>query len=173
MKYFLSILSILAFVGAGCAQQTDTKVEVAPVEEDAQAQVQLEVEAEGEAQTDEQANIVTGDVEIQTEPVTEGEVPLTEVTLGEQADVSVNMEIGNYFASPNAITASAGDRVKVTFTKVEGMHTFLILDTDVNFSVVQGESIEFTAPSTPGVYTFFCDIGSHQGFGLEGTLVVK
>ena len=63
--------------------------------------------------------------------------------------------------------------MKITFTKNAGFHTFVIDEADVNFSISEGEALTFSVPSEPGEYPFYCSIGSHRSFGMEGTLIVE
>lgn len=158
MKYFLSLLALVALAGAGCAQistRTQADVEADPVN--------IEVTANGEA-------VVTQKGETTYD---ENGVPITEIFLGAEVNVEVDMEATNFSFSPNVIKASAGDRVSLTFTKNSGFHTFVIDEIDLEFAIAQGEVLNFTAPNTPGSYTFYCDIGSHRAQGMEGTLIVE
>ncbi|MCR4314689.1 MAG: cupredoxin domain-containing protein [Candidatus Uhrbacteria bacterium] len=168
MKYFLSLLAIVALAGAGCTQISTT--------------TQADIEAEAQADTAEESTPVTIEVTADGEAVVtqEGEttidengVPVTEIILGAQADVEVNMETANFSFSPNVINASPGDRVSVTFTKNSGFHTFTIDDIGVEFAIAEGEKLNFTAPSEPGSYAFYCSIGSHRTQGMEGMLKVQ
>ena len=184
MKYLLSLLLAVILMGAGCTQatnvetqtsqnaeeqkQTDPKIEGSSDEDVTQAQT--ETEAVIEIETDNGNLEVTENTTTQVE---EDGIPVTEVTLGTTSDTTMNMETGNYFFTPNTITAAPGSRVKVTFAKNVGFHTFVIDAIDLNFSINEGESLLFTVPSEPGSYTFYCDVGSHQSFGMEGTLIVK
>lgn len=168
MKYFLSLLSIVALAGAGCAQvstttETDVKAgaQVGTTEES--APVTIEVSADGEAVVTQ-----TGETTID-----ENGVPVTEIILGAQANVEVEMEATNFSFTPNVINASPGERVSVTFTKNTGFHTFTIDQLGLEFAIAQGEKLNFTAPSEPGSYPFYCSIGSHRAQGMEGTLIVE
>lgn len=168
MKYFLSLLALVAFAGAGCTQvstttqadgeagtEVDTAEESAPVTIEITADGKTVVAQEGETTIDENG------------------VPVTEIILGGQADVEVNMETTNFSFTPNVISASPGDRVSVTFTKNAGFHTFTIDEAGVEFAIAEGEVLNFTAPSEPGSYPFYCSIGSHRSMGMEGTLIVQ
>lgn len=168
MKYFLSLLAIVALAGAGCAQVSTT--------------TQTDVEADAQADTAEESSPVTIEVTADGEAVVaqEGEttidengVPITEIILGAQADVEVNMESANFSFTPNVINASPGDRVSVAFTKNTGFHTFAIDEVGVEFAIAEGEKLNFTAPDEPGSYPFYCSIGSHRAQGMEGTLIVE
>lgn len=168
MKYFLSLLAIVALAGAGCAQVSTT--------------TEVDVEAGAQVGTTEESTPVTIEVTADGEAVVaqEGEttidengIPVTEIILGAEADVEVNMEAANFSFTPNVINASPGDRVNVTFTKNSGFHTFTIDEADVEFAIAEGEKLNFTAPDAPGSYPFYCSIGSHRAQGMEGTLIVE
>lgn len=162
MKYFLSLLALVAMTGAGCAQvsttattQTQDTQEPAPVA--------VEVSTDGEPiVTQEGSTTIDGNG-----------VPTTEIILGEPADVNINLNVESFAFTPSTIAARPGDKVNVTFTNVKGLHTFVIDEAKVNVAVSAGESVIFTAPSEPGQYPFYCDIGSHRALGLIGTLVVE
>lgn len=89
------------------------------------------------------------------------------------ASLALSMESGNFFFKPNTITAKAGQEVTVTMEKNTGLHTFVIDEINLKASIEEGESFTFTAPSDPGSYAYYCDIGNHRAFGMEGTLIVE
>jgi len=166
MKYFLSLFAVLALAGAGCAQVSTTaettvegEIEVA----EQTAPVTIEVTADGEAVVAQEGETT----------IDENGVPITEIILGAEANVEVSMEAANFSFTPNVINASPGDRVSVTFTKNAGFHTFVIDEIGVEFAITEGEVLNFTAPSEPGSYPFYCSIGSHRSMGMEGTLIVE
>ncbi len=165
MKYFLSLLAIVALAGAGCAQvstapETDTEAGTNTAEE--ATPVTIEVTADGETVVTQQGGTTIG----------EDGIPVTEIILGAESQVEVDMEATNFAFSPSVINASAGDRVSITFTKNEGFHTFVI-DGVGEFAIAEGEKFNFTAPDEPGEYVFYCDVGSHRAQGMEGTLIVQ
>jgi len=114
--------------------------------------------------------------------VEEGDTVLESQPLVEEADeqeevaptaVNVSMEAGNFFFEPAVISVEAGAEVTVMFVKNSGHHTFVIDEIGVKQTIVEGESVTFTAPSEAGSYAFYCDIGLHRANGMEGVLVVK
>lgn len=168
MKYFFSLFALVALAGAGCTQvstttQADVEAGTQVGTTDESTPVTIEVTADGEA-------VVTQEGET---TIDENGVPVTEVILGAQAEVEVDMEVANFSFTPNVINAEPGDRVSITFTKETGFHTFVIDEIGVEFAVAQGEKLNFTAPSEPGEYAFYCSIGSHRSMGMEGTLIVE
>ncbi|MBI4435676.1 cupredoxin domain-containing protein [Candidatus Uhrbacteria bacterium] len=175
MKYLLSLLAMVALAGAGCAQvstttdvEADVQAEVSNTEPATEAEeepvpVEVEVTAEGEAVVTQETNTT----------VDENGVPVTEVILGEAADVEVDLEVESFSFTPSKITAKAGDVVMVRFSGVQGVHTFTLEEADVEVAATTGESVIFTAPSQPGQYPFYCSIGSHRSMGMQGTLIVE
>jgi plastocyanin len=80
-----------------------------------------------------------------------------------------------YSFTPNTLTVTKGDKVKITFKNTKGMHDFVIDELHVKTPVIQtGEdaSVEFTADK-PGTYKYYCSVGNHRQMGMEGTLTVK
>lgn len=179
MKYLFSLLIAVTLMGAGCAQTTNVETQASTNTQKQEQTEESDVEDTQETDTETEATIEietdTGTLKVTENTTTETEdgVPVTEVTLGMDSDTSMTMETGNYFFTPNTITVAPGSNVKVTFAKNVGFHTFVIDAIGLNFSINEAESVLFTAPSEPGNYTFYCDVGSHQSFGMEGTLIVK
>lgn len=168
MKYFLSLLAFVALAGAGCAQvstttQADVETETQVDTAEESAPVTIEITADGETVVAQEGETT----------IDENGVLVTEIILGAEADVEVNMETANFSFTPNVINTSPGDRVSVTFTKNTGFHTFVIDEIGVEFAIAEGEKLNFTAPSESGSYPFYCSIGSHRSMGLEGTLIVE
>lgn len=102
--------------------------------------------------------------------------PLPEV--GETIDdptpqpVTIEMESGNFFFAPNAITAEVGQEITINFANNSGTHTFAIDELGIDEFIVEGESLTFSADLDPGTYSFYCSVGSHRELGMEGTLTV-
>jgi len=118
----------------------------------------------------------------QPEPSPKAEAPADNRPVAEQpeepaaevsVDLNISMDAGNFFFSPSTITAEAGQTVHVTIESNEGFHTFVIDAINFKRSTKTGETMTFVAPTTPGTYEFYCDIGSHQSMGMTGTLIVK
>ena len=212
MKYFLSMLAILALVGGGCVGPVETDSDDAAT--DTEVGIELEDSDDSEDSDDDEVTLVqeapvitleqeqamdaTTDapveepttegttidlgggeltyVEETTEPeeaATEDDVQIVDVVLGGAADVNLDMVSGNFFFEPNTITAAPGESIKITFTENSGFHTFVIDELGLSFSIDEGEALKFTAPTEPGSYSYYCDIGSHRAFGMEGTLIVE
>jgi len=200
MKYLFSVLAVVLLAGAGCAAPVETEIhtdlpsemEVEVTEEETTEEETDSAEAlpvdDTQASADEAVaeEEVTIDLEggeltfVPTEETTEevsdpteDAVQVVDVVLGSSADVNVDMQSGNFFFAPDTLTVEPGASVKITFTENAGFHTFVIDELDINFSISEGEALKFTAPTEPGTYAYYCDIGSHRAFGMEGTLIVE
>ena len=170
MKYFVSIFVVLALVGGGCVSSEELPVNTS---NDAESETAVEepiIEESDEAAMGQQAPSTTTDFIEEAEADEEGVV---EIMLGSSADVSADMESGNFFFAPDTLTAAPGDKVEITFTANTGFHTFVIDEIDLKFTVAEGETFTFTVPDEPGSYSYYCDVGSHRTFGMEGTLIVQ
>lgn len=158
-RFVFSILCGVVAIGAGC-----TKVPTQPglVVEDV---------------------IVDGDVTIEvieTEPVAgvggEVDAVVQDILTGVSAEVGalpVTLSATNFAFSPSTVTAEAGQDIVMTFVGVEGEHRFVIEELGIDEAVREGRVLSFAAPTTPGVYAFYCGVGSHHALGMQGTLLVK
>jgi len=187
MSKLLAILGVLVLVGAGCPSEPPqpTSREITPAPEEAQVMQEepsSEEETAGSGGLQAKATIkaegsttdidVGGGATLTTEASEEDE-GVTDVVLGGSIAQTINMEATNYAFSPKTITAKAGDRIKVVFSKNSGFHTLVIDEIDLKTTIKQGENLTFTVPSKPGSYAFYCDVGNHRAMGMEGTLIVK
>lgn len=151
MKKTIGLLSSLLFVGAGCFSS---------------GSVDVQVEPNAVPETEQSGTNAGTEVNVKVGTGTEAEVTV-------EAEVNVSLEAGNFFFNPDTITANAGQTVNVTINSVNGYHTLVIDKIGLKETVKAGGTISFTAPTTPGSYPFYCDVGSHRSAGMEGTLVVK
>lgn len=81
----------------------------------------------------------------------------------------------NFSFNPSAITLNKGDKVKITFTNIEGFHDFKIDAYGVATKQSKSpatEVLEFTADKA-GSFEYYCSVGSHKAQGMKGTLVVN
>ncbi|OGL96332.1 hypothetical protein A2318_00115 [Candidatus Uhrbacteria bacterium RIFOXYB2_FULL_45_11] len=166
MKKIIATLSLLALVGAGCSSnqpQTNSETPVTTT---------TDQENVSETKKDIPEGMVLVDSSTKTQfPNTNDTIPVTEVALGNE-QIRVDMEVKDFTFSPKIINAKAGETIKLTFTKVEGTHTFVI-DGITNVKAEIKTGVIFKAPTTPGSYPFYCNIGNHRAMGMEGTLIVK
>lgn len=183
MKKTLIVFGLLVLIGGGCAKSPEvTKDKTAESEQttntnsnDSSGTTIVEtIDKDGNKVRIEK--VESGGAEmvfLKDLPKTEDGIEIVDFVLGGNKKAQeVSMESKNYSFTPNVINASLGEQIKIPF-KNSGFHTFVIDGIDLKHSIVDGESIEFTAPTEPGSYSFYCDIGSHRKFGMEGTLIVK
>lgn len=89
--------------------------------------------------------------------------------------VPFSVEGGMYYFNPNEIRVKQGDRVRITFTNVEGMHDLVIDEFNVKSKTIQaGESdtVEFLADKK-GTFQFYCSIPTHRQKGMVGNLIIE
>ena len=155
MKRFLMIGGLLVLLGAGCFPSSSAVVEPS-----------------------------TGTVPSETASETQ-DVPSASPTVSQPADTEetetlfldlpLNMEMaaGNFFFDPSEVTVAAGQEVAIAFTNTEGSHTFVIDEISLHETIISGSTITFKAPTVPGRYVYYCDIGAHRKLGMQGALIVK
>lgn len=78
-----------------------------------------------------------------------------------------------YSFSPSSITATAGERLRVTFKNTGKLsHNFTIAELGVATKTIspgQSDTVEFTVEGEKTL-TFYCSVGSHRSLGMEGDL---
>jgi cytochrome c oxidase subunit II len=97
-------------------------------------------------------------------------------TVADETNVKViTVEGGMYYFKPNEIKVKKGEKVKITFTNVEGLHDFVVDEFNVRTEKIQSNqtvSVEFT-PDKVGVFEFYCSVGNHRAMGMKGNLIVE
>jgi plastocyanin len=81
----------------------------------------------------------------------------------------------SFFFTPNVINVKKGDKVRIIFENVSGLHDFKIDEFGVASKQVKSpyqEILEFTADKT-GSFQYYCSVGSHRAMGMFGTLNVQ
>jgi len=85
----------------------------------------------------------------------------------------IELRLRDYSFDPNTIVLKPGERVSIILVN-EGRysHTFTIdaLGIDISLSPGERKTIDITAPSSPGSYTFYCK--PHRGLGMTGNISV-
>ncbi|MEX0630400.1 MAG: cupredoxin domain-containing protein [Chloroflexota bacterium] len=96
--------------------------------------------------------------------------------------IGVRASMGGF--EPGTLTVSAGQTVRIKLTSVDtpyhsdggGWHQFAIDELGVDWKVgpQSSEVFELTAPTTPGTYSWYCDIccGGKENPSMRGTLTV-
>ncbi|MEO8084439.1 MAG: ScyD/ScyE family protein [Ardenticatenales bacterium] len=84
------------------------------------------------------------------------------------------------FFEPTEITAAPGEAMSIDFVGA-GFSSSHSLKFELEAGTVVGTDpaslgvtrhLDFTAPTTPGLYTYYCGVGNHRQLGMTGTLVV-
>lgn len=162
MKRLLFTLGALIVLGAGCGSSTVTPT-VAPAATTPTPAATVPTAATATTPSSDVVVPASASVaDTTTPPVAPDVEPL-----------SVAMTSGNFFFDPSTITASPGQKVSISFTDNEGTHTFVMDEIGLKKTITTGTVITFTAPTTPGSYAYYCDIGAHRKLGMEGVLIVK
>ena len=98
------------------------------------------------------------------------------------AAIQVHASMGGF--EPAALTVKPGQAVKIELSSMDtsahsdggGRHQFAIdvLDIDWQVGPLSSEVFEFTAPTTPGTYDWYCDIccGGKENPSMQGKLTV-
>jgi plastocyanin len=95
--------------------------------------------------------------------------------VGEEV-VEINLTGSDFSYIPSEIRVKSGDRVRIVFNVVRGMHDFVIDELNISTEVVTAGNqtlVEFEAPQQPGEYSFYCSVNNHRALGMEGVLIVE
>ncbi len=169
MKRFAFAMSILLLLGAGCGSSAT----VAPT---STAPAATTPAATSESLTTIPASSSKSVSDTATTTTTTTSAVTTEIVVPPAAEpepLAIAMTSGNFFFDPATITASPGQKVSISFTDNEGTHTFVIDEIGLKKTITTGTVVVFTAPTAPGSYPYYCDIGAHRKLGMEGVLIVK
>ncbi len=73
------------------------------------------------------------------------------------------------------LTAKVGETVALRLDNTHNApHSFDVDELNVHVPVAPGaQSLILFKPTTPGRYTFYCDVPGHRELGMEGTLIVE
>ncbi|MBT5342665.1 multicopper oxidase domain-containing protein [Candidatus Woesearchaeota archaeon] len=73
------------------------------------------------------------------------------------------------------IKVKVGQKIKIEFTSTEGFHDFVIDELEAKTDKVNSggsTSVEFVA-NQAGTFSYYCSVGKHRDFGMEGTFIVE
>jgi plastocyanin len=80
---------------------------------------------------------------------------------------------------PGVFDVKAGDTVRISLRNASAMPHNIVFelpggDVRLNEDLAPGETgtLEFTAPSEPDAYVFYCPVGNHREQGMEGRMMV-
>ncbi len=85
------------------------------------------------------------------------------------------VEGSNYQFEPSTITLKKGEKVRIVFKSIGGLHDFRVDELNIATATVpsgQEDFVELT-PDKTGSFEFYCSIGNHRAMGMKGTLVVE
>lgn len=88
---------------------------------------------------------------------------------------TIEVEGGMFYFKPDVIKVKKGERVKIAFKNIEGMHDFVIDELNVASKLIGGGEItvvEFT-PDQVGSFEYYCSVSDHRAKGMKGTLIVE
>ena len=101
----------------------------------------------------------------------------------DSAAIGVRASMGGF--DPGALTVKAGETVRIELTSMDtsmhsdggGRHQFAIDELGIDWQVgpLSSQVFELAAPTTPGTYTWYCDIccGGKENPSMQGTLTVE
>ncbi len=162
MRRLFVFTATLVLLGGGCAGTTS--VQTTPT-----AATSTTSESPAEPTTSTEEAVALPAVTIEDPAASDAEVVVDTAS----EPIAISMIADNFSFSPTTITATPGQVVNVTISSNSGFHTLVIDEIGLKETTKTGGVISFTAPTTPGSYPFYCDVGSHQSLGMEGTLIVK
>jgi len=166
MKKLLPLFAMLVLVGFGCnTKPVDTNSQPTPENGSVTFESQ---NADGTTTTGEMnGNEVT--------EYDEDGVPIINITLGGDSTSvrTIDLKASNTAFTPKLINAKPGEKIRIDFRGVKGTHTFVLPAANVKQDIKDLDGFEFTVPTEPGEYPYYCDIGDHRAKGMEGTLIVK
>ncbi|KKW28290.1 MAG: hypothetical protein UY72_C0077G0009 [Candidatus Uhrbacteria bacterium GW2011_GWD2_52_7] len=167
-RYVLAVFVLMMMLGAGCASDDTVVIEV-------NEEVVADIVSEQITKTEAPPVEIVADVsvEVASDILLEASGDAAVVVEEPLAPLLVSLEAGNFFLSETEIIAKPGQDVVITFSRVDGSHTFVIEELGINKTITAGGSVAFTAPTTPGQYVYFCDVGGHQKLGMEGKFIVE
>ncbi len=105
------------------------------------------------------------------------ELPAGMADEGNQAAVDYSLDLKNYSFTPNKMTASPGQTLRVKLTNVGGLHDFVIDELNVRsnrLSTGDSQIVEIKIPQDAAgkSYEFYCSVANHRALGMKGTLEV-
>lgn len=99
----------------------------------------------------------------------------TSIESGSMEEKVVVVEASNFKFNIDTIIVKKGEKTKLVFKNLEGMHDFRVDELGIKTKILEDageETIEFTANEV-GTFEFYCSVGEHRSMGMIGTLVVE
>lgn len=117
----------------------------------------------------------TPKIAVDMQNVVTGTQPSTTPMSNSGKVITVKVEGGMFYFSPNTIKVNKGDTVKIVFTNIEGKHDFVIDEFNVKTEVLAEnatQTIKFVADKV-GSFEYYCSVQDHRQMGMKGTLTVE
>lgn len=174
MKKLVLVALVIILAGAGCTTTSTPESDSSPTlavpapGHDVDEMMVMEDGMMDGTDTDEEEQLLKENEERVEDDTTE-KAPDQDTT----APLLQKMDSGNFFFAPDTLRVKAGQQVDITWATNDGFHTFVIDEIDFKRTVKEGDTISFTAPTAPGTYAYYCDIGRHRELGMEGILIVE
>lgn len=92
-----------------------------------------------------------------------------------KGEVVVDITGTTFSFSLPEIKVKQGDKVKVNFASIKGLHDFVIDEFGVKTNMLsagESQTIEFVA-GKKGEFSYYCSVGNHRQLGMEGKLIVE
>lgn len=96
---------------------------------------------------------------------------------GSSGKVDVRVDISGipFEFSVKEIRVKKGDRVRIDFTSVQGMHDWVVDEFSARtkqLTAGQSDSVEFVADKK-GTFEYYCSVPTHKQAGMVGKLIVE
>jgi plastocyanin len=90
-------------------------------------------------------------------------------------EVVFNITGNNYSFSQTELVVNKGDRVKIVFTSLDGLHDWALDEFNAATDKVQsgGTSETTFIASRAGTFEYYCSVGNHRQLGMVGKLIVR
>lgn len=99
----------------------------------------------------------------------------TSIESGSMEDKVIVVEASNFKFNIDTIIVKKGEKMKLVFKNLEGMHDFRVDELGIKTKIFRDkgeEVVEFTADKV-GTFEFYCSVEEHRQMGMVGTLVVE
>ena len=86
-----------------------------------------------------------------------------------------NVDGGNFSFSLKEIRVKKGDRVRVVFKNLEGLHDWVLDEFNARTAQIQANQateVEFVADKA-GTFEYYCSVGQHRQMGMKGNFIVE
>ncbi len=87
----------------------------------------------------------------------------------------IEVDGSSFKFEPNTITVKKGQKTRIVFSNIDGMHDFNVKELGIATKVIktgEKDTVEFT-PDKTGTFEYYCSVGQHRANGMTGTMVVE